>query len=351
MKLIPKAKPVRIRIMSGGEEHSSLDSLKHNFNVDDIRPLLDHRLSRWLRQQHENELAKNVDEFDASHLEKDERYWLFLNIFFQKEFEKEGITDLKSLGDHWMVTPEYKKNYNYLSERLAKTNIIIAKDLYYHPEKNTEKIDLLQIFLDYINNQHNDDDAEVLFIAGSLMRLKKDKEHQKKGFSLIKKAASLKFKDAVEYIAHKRFGNVVIHEMKTQIQKIWDTKCLPCPMTMYTLEEKEILEFAFQCRTILNFSFFYQGSLVHKYVYNRFGITRVGEPLEFEKKFISAMMYREESFYQRGYEILQSIRDKYPPAAAVLDKNKVLGQNIYSMNLGEKIKFVVFHLFDFNFKS
>lgn len=46
MRLIPKAKAVRIRIKSGGEEHSSLDSLKRNFNLSDVRVLLDGRLSR-----------------------------------------------------------------------------------------------------------------------------------------------------------------------------------------------------------------------------------------------------------------------------------------------------------------
>lgn len=49
MELIPKAKPVKIRIKSGGEEHSSLESLKRNFSISDINPLLDGRLARWLR--------------------------------------------------------------------------------------------------------------------------------------------------------------------------------------------------------------------------------------------------------------------------------------------------------------
>lgn len=69
MKLIPKAKPVKIRIKSGGEEHSSLDSLLHNFNVSDIEPLLDGRLVRWLKQQGENELAEVTDRIDTSSLQ------------------------------------------------------------------------------------------------------------------------------------------------------------------------------------------------------------------------------------------------------------------------------------------
>ena len=51
MRIIAKAKPIRIRIKSGGEEHSSLDSLRQNLCVQDLWPLItDHRLSRWLRQ-------------------------------------------------------------------------------------------------------------------------------------------------------------------------------------------------------------------------------------------------------------------------------------------------------------
>ena len=44
MKLIPKAKPVRIRILSGGIEHSSLDSLLQNFDIDMVKLLKSERL-------------------------------------------------------------------------------------------------------------------------------------------------------------------------------------------------------------------------------------------------------------------------------------------------------------------
>ncbi len=60
MKLQAKARPVRIRIESGEKEHNSLESLKENFVPEDILPLLDGRLKRWLRQLHENDLADAV---------------------------------------------------------------------------------------------------------------------------------------------------------------------------------------------------------------------------------------------------------------------------------------------------
>ena len=54
MKLEPKAKPVRIRIKSGGEEHFSLDSLKRNFSVQDLwEAVRGKSLSRWLTQPNE----------------------------------------------------------------------------------------------------------------------------------------------------------------------------------------------------------------------------------------------------------------------------------------------------------
>ena len=64
MKLEPKAKPVRIRIKSGGEEHFNLESLKQNFSVQDLwESVVGGSLSRWLRRQNESELAKQVEAF------------------------------------------------------------------------------------------------------------------------------------------------------------------------------------------------------------------------------------------------------------------------------------------------
>lgn len=49
MKLFPKAKPIRIRIVSGGEEHSSIETLRNNYSLKDIHPLVnDGRLYKWL---------------------------------------------------------------------------------------------------------------------------------------------------------------------------------------------------------------------------------------------------------------------------------------------------------------
>ena len=61
MKLIPKAKPVRIRISSGGKEHSTLKSLLECFRVGDVRPLLENGVMlKWLNQIGESKLYVKI---------------------------------------------------------------------------------------------------------------------------------------------------------------------------------------------------------------------------------------------------------------------------------------------------
>lgn len=50
MKLIPKAKPVRIRIKSGGVECKDLNDLRRSFNVDDLKKIEQRQLVKWLDQ-------------------------------------------------------------------------------------------------------------------------------------------------------------------------------------------------------------------------------------------------------------------------------------------------------------
>jgi hypothetical protein len=62
MKLTSDPKPVRFRIMSGGEEHSSLDSLRHNFSIDDLK-IIENQLLRWLKRQGKEgeQIAKRLE--------------------------------------------------------------------------------------------------------------------------------------------------------------------------------------------------------------------------------------------------------------------------------------------------
>lgn len=88
MKLEPKAKPVRIRIKSGGEEHFNLESLKQNFSVQDLwEAVRGKSLSRWLKQQNETDLAEQVEAFCQIEKPSIEDYIKFSSLFFEKEMK------------------------------------------------------------------------------------------------------------------------------------------------------------------------------------------------------------------------------------------------------------------------
>ena len=71
MKLIPKAKPIRIRISSGGEEHSSLDTLLQQYDIETMLSLYKNgSLIRWLNQIGASAIVEmlsnlKVNNFDA----------------------------------------------------------------------------------------------------------------------------------------------------------------------------------------------------------------------------------------------------------------------------------------------
>lgn len=62
MKLEPIAKPVRIRISSNGKDHADLVSLRENFRIDDVfKAYKERRLTKWLCQINQNDLAQKVE--------------------------------------------------------------------------------------------------------------------------------------------------------------------------------------------------------------------------------------------------------------------------------------------------
>ena len=119
MRIIAKAKPIRIRIKSGGEEHSSLDSLRQNLCVQDLWPLVkDKRLSRWLRQLGEVELAHDIDALSESQLDFS-TYFKVLVIFLKDDLAGRHVTELYTLFSFWHDCEKRKsKNYDSLRKYL-----------------------------------------------------------------------------------------------------------------------------------------------------------------------------------------------------------------------------------------
>ena len=166
MKLIAKAKPVKIRIKSGGEEHTSLDSLKRNFNISDIVPLLDGRLIRWLKQLGENELADKISGFNVSLLNSAQGIIKFLSFFYSNDLNNNNIQSPKDLVEYWNTIPHYRRNSEYLCKYLIYNDKYSAKYFYYSnilPNEN---------WIDVFSNYEYD--GEVLYILGYLYFLNED---------------------------------------------------------------------------------------------------------------------------------------------------------------------------------
>lgn len=125
MKIETHAKPIRIRIKSGGEEHSSLDTLCKNLNVEDIFPLVkDKRLSRWLKQKGEIAMAEKVDnlKISSSNNEPDDRiYFDILSIFLNDDVKFFKVIDIYKLYSSWHdSTLSKSNNYHFLQKYLLK---------------------------------------------------------------------------------------------------------------------------------------------------------------------------------------------------------------------------------------
>lgn len=208
MRIIAKAKPIRIRIKSGGEEHSSLDSLRQNLNVQDLWPLIkDNRLSRWLRQLGETELAHSVESLINEELDE-YAYFYVLKLFLKERFDNSQIHDIYSLFECWHdCEKRTSKNYDSLRKYLLSKYEgakFISKQ---YPEELSDG-KWWNVFCKF----PNDEDPDFLFAQGKLAFdgfTKSDGSNFKDiilGIKLIEKAAELQNQKAVDFVNSNTFG-------------------------------------------------------------------------------------------------------------------------------------------------
>lgn len=205
MRIIAKAKPIRIRIKSGGEEHSSLDSLRQNLCVQDLWPLVkDKRLSRWLRQLGEVELAHDIDALSESQLDFP-TYFKVLVIFLKDDLVGHHVTELYTLFSFWHdCEKRNSKNYDSLRKYLL-SQYEGAKFIFKQYAEEFSDGEWWDVFCKY----ENEEDPEFLFEQGKLAfegftNFDKDLVRGKK---LIEKAAELHYQKAVDFVANSNtFG-------------------------------------------------------------------------------------------------------------------------------------------------
>jgi hypothetical protein len=134
MRLTSAPKPIKIRIVSGGEEHSSLDSLLHCFSLPDLQKV-DKQLLQWLMRQGEqgnriaNELSRFPNFVSASTVDD---YFNIYSAFFYKLIEENDIHSLYQLLALWYGKAEYDKNARFIIKLAFEKDDDITLFCYHH---------------------------------------------------------------------------------------------------------------------------------------------------------------------------------------------------------------------------
>ena len=208
MRIIAKAKPIRIRIKSGGEEHSSLDSLRQNLCVQDLWPLVkDKRLSRWLMQLGEVDLAHAIDALSVGQLDVS-TYFKILFLFFKDELYAHCVMDLYTLFSFWHDCEKRKsKNYDSLRKYLL-SKYEGAKFIFKQCPEEVSDGEWWDVFCTF----EKEEDSDFLFEQGKLAFegfTKSDGSNFKDiilGIKLIEKAAELQKQKAIDFVNSNTFG-------------------------------------------------------------------------------------------------------------------------------------------------
>ena len=219
MKLIPKAKAVRIRIKSGGEEHSSLDSLKRNFDLADVRVLLDGRLSRWLKQQGEHDLAFKIESTDKQKLIQDD--FTLCKLFFETEINNK-ISNIHSFADYCIDDKRYEKTGVNLFKKLIYQDKHMAKVVY----KTLSVDSFIDVnWISVFSKYENSGDPEILFFLGKLWyEGEGENKDVNKGKSYIDMAVEEHLQVAIEYTSKMKYGGVNKAKLRKWIQDNLDSK-------------------------------------------------------------------------------------------------------------------------------
>lgn len=335
MKLIPKAKAVRIRIKSGGEEHSSLDSLKRNFDLSDVRVLLDGRLSRWLKQQGEHDLASKLVLIDIEKLIKDD--FALCKLFFDKEIDNR-FSNIQSFADYCIDDPNYRKTGVNLLRNIVCDDFNIAKKIYIAYGLNFfSSKEWISIFSKY---EHLND-PEILFYLGRLYY--ESMNDSISGIKYINMAANLSLQDAIE--CKKKINSLGIDKgkIKKWIYDNWDSKYKKQYLKLDDIycndKEKNLLLFVSNSYQIAYRTFYYSANNASEYFDWQYRNVEYIPEIDLIKALIYKSMHKNQYF-----DILNKIKSNCKLARIESASSDYQFNRKYLLN--EKIEYIVKHFLD-----
>ena len=359
MRIIAKAKPIRIRIKSGGEEHSSLDSLRRNLCVQELWPLIkDHRLSRWLRQLGEVDLAHDIDALSESQLDFS-TYFKVLLLFLKDDLVGRHVTELYTLFSFWHDCEKRKsKNYDSLRKYLLSTYEGAKFIFKQYPEEVSDG-EWWVVFSKF----ENEEDPEFLFEQGKLAfegftNFDKDLVRGKK---LIEKAAELHNQKAIDFVKSNKFDvarklAMLAPEAKEKIENLivrWKDEMLGFSTRKTNYDEEIVREVKQLLREFASLRKTYK-------MFNREAVRTEAE-VKYEVLDKSNVFYKERKFvldlaqYSYDKEIpglfVELAEDyHYPLAQYMLHRpadNRIDGFAFAATMFPNQLRFIVDHLFKY----
>ena len=359
MRIIAKAKPIRIRIKSGEEEHSSLDSLRRNLCVQELWPLIkDHRLSRWLRQLGEVDLAHDIDALSESQLDFP-TYFKVLVIFLKDDLAGRHVTELYTLFSFWHDCEKRKsKNYDSLRKYLL-SKYEGAKFIFKQYPEEVSDGEWWVVFSKF----ENEEDPEFLFEQGKLAfegftNFDKDLVRGKK---LIEKAAELHNQKAIDFVKSNKFDvarklAMLTPEAKEKIDNLivkWKDEMLGFSTRKTNYDEEIVREVKQLLREFASLRKTYK-------MFNREAVRTEAE-VNYEVLDKSNVFYKERKFvldlaqysYDKGIPglFVELAEDyHYPLAQYMLHRpadNRIDGFAFAATMFPNQLRFIVDHLFKY----
>ncbi len=321
MKLIAKAKPVKIRITSGNEEHSSLESLRKNFVWKEVKELLDGSLDRWLRCINAVEIADKLK--DIANPEND--ILAIYNLLFRGN---SPFTSEKEIFDELLKD----RNLMSLAEEIV-TRLPVIDDLKFVKKYEDEKV-IFSLFKNRIvevakSFDENFEDGELLFEVGQFLN-----NHSIDPFyddipsiayNCIELAARKGISGAIQFLEFYSNKNKEDFwafyqkpEVRSRIDESW-TKNDLIKFDGNCLNAKILFDFSDTCLKLYKKRYDYMTSKpFHRIASEDFGSFGKSDPLYEEKMFVLSLFNR---YAAESLECLQTINN-YSLAKEILESNK-----------------------------
>ena len=129
MKYINNSKPIRFRLIVGGEECSSVEDVKSNFDFNDLyKNFKDGKLTKWLSQIGETDLLKKIKKIEG--ISKTDMLTQKIRLYklFAPDKQLSDFEVVKKLADKGFVCfseiegTKYEKNDEILEAVVEKTD-------------------------------------------------------------------------------------------------------------------------------------------------------------------------------------------------------------------------------------